>query len=189
MEPLTEYDVAVAQGDELTTKDNYAPELRAKAYETYLYSGESVEDIAIECGVERKVVMAWIRNGKWRQEKDRIERELMLRAEDGYRDVLLAERKKVLKRHLRVSEKLELGIEKLIDEALEAGQLNDRVAKRLSEALSSVTAISARAAAITDRAITEMLGDRDEKSSGKVPLIALGIQGDNVKVSVKENNP
>ena len=111
----------------------------------------------------------------------------MAGAEDGYREVLLTERKKVLQRHLRVSEKLELGIEKLIDEALETGQLNDRVAKRLSEALSSVTAISARAASISDRAMSEMLGEREEGGGGKIPLVALGIQGDNVKVTMSES--
>ena len=116
---------------------------------------------------------AW---GKWRQRRKALELELLQRAEDSYRKFLVTTRQPVVERHLRISAKIEAKIEELLD----AGdELNAVTLRRLSEALASATGISARAAAINDRAL-EIIDREDGQGrrggqSGKIPLVALGV--------------
>ena len=53
----------------LTTVDDYAPELMAKAYDLYLSSNLTTVDIAIDLGLPQKVVASWVRRGGWKEKK------------------------------------------------------------------------------------------------------------------------
>ncbi len=167
----------LAVGTEFTTPTKYAPAVKARAYELYLNTDLDTTDIAIDVGVPRSTVSAWAREGHWLDRKREIEQELMQRSEDSYRQLIIRNRKPVLERHLRISEKLEKAIEKVIDEATrDDGVPSDIKLKRLAEALSSATGISARAAALSDKPFGDVraLDDRDKQA--KVPLIMIGIQ-------------
>ena len=150
----------LAVGTEFTTPTKYDPAVKARAYELYLNSDLDTTDIAIDVGVPRSTVSAWARDGHW------LDRQIIIR-----------NRKPVMERHLRISEKLEEAIEKVIDDATkDDGIPSDIKLKRLAEALSSATGISARAAAISDKPFGDWraLDDRDKQA--KVPLIMIGIQ-------------
>lgn len=167
----------LAVGTEFTTPTKYAPPVKARAYELYLNSDLDTTDIAIDVGVPRSTVATWAREGHWLERKQEIEHELMQRSEDSYRQLILRNRKPVLERHLRISEKLEEAIEKVIDDATrDDGVPSDIKLKRLAEALSSATGISARAAAISDKPFGDMSKDGRGDNPPKTPLIMIGIR-------------
>lgn len=168
--------IAEASGTQNTTEELYDPAVKAKAYEQYLRSDLTLEEIALDARVAVAVVADWAQRGKWRQRRKALELELLQRAEDSYRKFLVTTRQPVVERHLRISAKIEAKIEELLD----AGdELNAVTLRRLSEALASATGISARAAAINDRAL-EIIDREDGQGrrggqSGKIPLVALGV--------------
>lgn len=158
---------------DFTDADNYAPAVRAKAYERFLQTDMSPMDIAIDLGVNEMVIATWIRRGGWRKRKKELEMELFESAESDYRKLLIETRLPTLQRHLRISEKLELAVEKLIDTAIETGKPpSDMALKRLAETLSSATSVSARAAGITDKPFES----KDNKQDSKTPLIMIGVE-------------
>lgn len=182
-QPLNLDDV---EGDEFTEVDVYDPKVKARAYSLYLNTGMSLTDIAMETGVRTKVIASWARRGKWRVKKQEIENELMNRAADGYRALIIKHRAPTVERHLRVAEKLEKGIERVIDaETADPDVAPDgKELRRMADALSAATGVSARAAAINDRTLDSM--DQGGQQQGKVPLVAIGIQVSKSEGSEKE---
>jgi len=178
------------EGSEFTTSEVYDPRVKARAYDLFLNTDLNVTDIAVDIGVARATVASWVRAGNWRLEKQKIEDELMRGAEDKYRRLIIANRGPVVERHLRISEKLEEAIEKVIDEATrDDGVPSDMKLKRLAEALASVTGISARAAAVSDKPFSngQDQGDKPQRR----PLVMIGVQvqappGAEAKVNVTE---
>lgn len=176
MPDIPDVDDAVPQllDGEFTTAGNYDPKLKAKAYDLFLSTDLSVTDIAIDLGLARPVLAYWIAKGAWSKRKREIEAQEMDRAEDNYRRLIIQNRGPVVERHLRVSGKLEKAIEKVIDEALkDDGIPSDMKLKRLAEALSSATGVSARAAAISDKPFSDE--NRNNDSGGKRPLVTIGL--------------
>lgn len=167
----------LAAGSEFTTVDYYDTKVKARAYELYLTTDLTLTDIAIDIGVNAKVVGSWARQGDWRKRKQAAEDELFNSADDAYRRIVAASRGPTIERHLRISGKLENAIETAIDELTAKGHLDEMKLRRLSEALASVTGVSARAAAISDKPFSDA-NDRD--GAKKRPLILIGVRpGDN----------
>jgi transposase-like protein len=185
----------LVKGSEYTTVDSYDPKVKAKAYELFLTTDLSMTDIAIDLGISSKVVASWSRQGKWMNRKKEVEMELFKSAESDYRALVVQNRVPVVKRHLRISEKVEESIERVLDEILkDEGIPNDMKVKRMAEALSVVSAVSARAAGVTDRPFSDNL---DEDGNKKVPLIMVNVQASappgvkmgEVKAKVIDVNP
>lgn len=175
MENHPDVEMLSATGTEFTTPTRYDPKVKARAYHLYLNTDLAPDDIAIDVAVPKSVVLSWARDGKWRDRKLELEREVLARAEDSYRQLIIANRKPVLERHLRVGAKLEEAIEKVLDEATrDDGLPSDMKLKRLAEALASATGITARAAAISDKPFGETMSGGGDKPK-KTPLVVIGV--------------
>jgi transposase-like protein len=162
----------LARGTEFTTVENYDPRVKAQAFNSFLTTDLSLSDIALDLGVSSKVVASWSRKGGWLERKKEIETELFKSAEDQYRRLIVEHRVPTMLRHLRVSGKLEEGIEKVIDEETKDDRTpNDMKLKRMAEALSSSATVSARAAGISEKPFS----DHESEKQGKVPLIAINV--------------
>lgn len=185
----TPLDVVDVEDDDFTDVTHYDPKIKARAYDLYLNSSMGPQEIAIDLNLHTHVVVAWIRNGKWKDRKQEVEMELFRGAEDQYRNVIRKHRVPTVERHLRIAKKLEEGIEKVVDHETNDPDRapGDMVLKRMAEALSSVTGVSARAAAISDKPFME---DQEREQKGKQPLVVVGVQvsksGD-VSVSAKDD--
>jgi hypothetical protein len=167
-------DIDSAQGDEFTEVTVYDPAVKARAYKAYL-TGCTLGEISLDVGVRVDVVSKWAQHGDWRKRRMEIEKEMFDQAADNYRALIVKHRAPVIERHLRVAGKLEEAIEQVIDdETSDPDRVpNGTMLKRMAEALSAATGVSAMAAAITDRAFD--MGGTDAVSQGKVPLITLNV--------------
>jgi transposase-like protein len=167
----------IIKGSEFTTVDQYDPQVKAKAYEMFLTTDLTLSDIAIDLGVNSKVVASWSRKGNWRKRKEEVEIELFKSAEDQYRSLIVANRVPVMERHLEISKKIEEAIGKVIDEATSGDAIPSSMeVKRMAEALSSVSAVSARAAGIAEKPFSENGESNAGGKAQKVPLIMLNVQ-------------
>ncbi len=166
----------LVRGSEFTTPTKYDPKVKERAYELYLTTDLSLTDIAIDIGVHQKVVAAWANSGNWRARKAEIDQEGMARAEDKYRQLIVQQRGPTVERHLRISKLLEETIEKVLEEATkDDGLPSDMKLKRLAEALSSATGISARAAGINDKPFGDG-GSGKAEPAKRAPLVIIGLR-------------
>ncbi len=163
------------EGSDATSVQHYDPEVKIKAYDLYMTSDLTPEEIAVTLSIPVDVVVRWRANHKWRERKLAVEEDLMEQADTRYKKILLKQRLEVTERHLRIAKQLEELIEKTLTEQGEDGQISVMDIRRLSEALSSATGVSARAAAITDRNLADMNQAAQAKANSKVPLVAIGI--------------
>jgi len=169
-------DLEKVTGSENTTSKLYDPRVKARALQLYLTTDTAPTEIAIDLGVPVSAVVSWMHKDGWRKHKQQLETEALALAEDEYRRLITANRVPTLTRHLRVAQKLEDAIESAIDQLVKAAKepgappLDTLKLKRLAETLSSAAAVSARAAAITDRPFG---GDDGPQ---KRPLIMLNVQ-------------
>ena len=162
------------QGTALTTVEEYSVEVKAKAYELFLHTDSSPIDIAIVLKVPRHVVLKWMRKGSWNDRKSELEFEAFRAAETQYMKFLVEHKLPTIERHLRVAQLIEEEIELLLKTTKKnGGTVDSMTLRRLSEALSSATGVSARATATYDRAAAK---DReDEGGSKKQPLVIIGV--------------
>lgn len=159
----------------LTTVDDYAPELMAKAYDLYLSSNLTTVDIAIDLGLPQKVVASWVRRGGWKEKKREATTELMLAAENKFRDFMLENKLPTMQRHLRVAGKIEEAVERFMDQELKDDQVPGSMdLKRMAETLASATTVSARAVGLSDKP-QETVSERDNKRKERRPLVVIGV--------------
>jgi len=154
--------------------DAYDPEKIGEAYKSFI-NGDGFEDIAIELSIPRKVLAYHARKGDWLKRREDVLGVACSAADQEYVGFLAKERLPTARRHLRLARKLEETIEKNIDqlqEAVESGIIDDKILRRLTEAVASITAVSARAAGITDRPAPVT---NQGQQGGKQPLIMIGI--------------
>ena len=171
-EEARKQEAAVVRGDAFTTAVDYAPAVKAKAYELFLHTNLDLVDIAIDLSIPAKVVAQWSRDGGWRKRKEELEMELFRSAEDKYRRFVIEKRQPTIERHLRVAEKLELAIEETLAERAKDGNVSERTLVALTKAFSEVTGVSARAAAITDTPFSDANGGKKQLT----PVILIGGQ-------------
>lgn len=187
-------DTELLKGTQFTTPTLYDPKVKAQAYELYLSTDYSIADIGIACGVPKLAVAAWSREGNWRARKMDLEREELAKAEDAYRQVILANRAPMAERHIRISGKMDAVIEGFLTklaagEALSADeQRTISKLKQLAETLTGSSAVGARAVGLSDRPTTDPLagGDHDGKKA-RQPLIVIGVTAQ--PVPGYNNNP
>lgn len=165
------------KGSVLTTVKNYDPRVKARALEMYLTTDLTLTDMSIDLEVPEKVIATWAREDKWVAKREALEQEFLLRAENSYRRFMAEKRTDVAKRHERVAEKLEKAIEDTIQQRLDDGEVSESTLKRLAEALSSVTGVSARAVGI-GTATSDMARRQEEaRAQQRQPIVMIGIGG------------
>lgn len=164
-------------GSSLTTVKHYDPRVKARALELYLTSDLTFTDMSIDLQVPEKVITAWAKADKWADKRQRLEDEYTLRAENSYRRFIGEKRTDVAKRHERIASQLEEAIEDTIKQRVEDGNVNEATLKRLAEALSSVTGVSARAVGIGQGTAGMARNNEESKTAQKQPLVMIGIGG------------
>lgn len=166
------------KGTPLTTSRNYDPRVKARALELYLTTDLTLTDISIELEVPEKAIAAWSKSDNWVGKRNALEQEFVLRAENSYRRFIAEKRTKVAERHERIAQKLEQAIEDTIEQRTADGQVPEATLKRLAEALSSVTGVSARAVGIgTASNNLARLNEEANQGPQRQPLVMIGIGG------------
>ena len=166
---------------DLIKPEVYSPQMIQTAYEAYLAGNFNYEQMSLELGVSPKVVKRWVEEGEWRKRKMELDREMFEHAESEYRKFISKNRTPVAERHVRVASAIEDTLEKQIDDfrkAVADGTAEEKypgaTMKRMAEALSSVTGVSARAVGMSDRVGPVDLGNG--QGGGKQPLVVVGVQ-------------
>jgi len=157
-------------------QDTFPAEVMQAAYEAYLGNNFDFDRMALELDVPVKVIQRWVTEGGWKERKMELDREILEQSDLEYRKFVSKNRTPVAERHARIAGALETAIEKQLSEvteAIENGTLEERyigsTLKRLAEALSPVTGVSARAVGMSDK-ITVVEGGH---SQGKQPLVVI----------------
>ena len=157
----------------VTKLDAFDPAKIAAAYNLFLNHDATFESAALELGIPIRVLLQHARKGAWLKKKEEMTRTLELDAEQRYREFLAQNRLPTAKSHLDLSSLLEEGIRRIAEEAIKDGKVpDDKMIRRLTEALASVTGVSARAAGITDRPAPVASAT---ETQGKQPLIVIGV--------------
>lgn len=165
------------RGSPLTTEKHYDPRVKARALQLYLTTDLTLTDISIDLQVPEKVLSAWARKDMWLKRREDLEQEFMLRAENSYRRFMAEKRTKVAERHERIAGQLEQAIEDTIKQRTEDGEVNETTLKRLAEALSSATGVSARAVGIGMASSNLAKIQEENNRNQKQPLVLIGING------------
>jgi hypothetical protein len=155
--------------------DAFDPVKIGVAYERFL-TGDSMEDLCIELDIPKKVLAYHASKGGWNKHRGELLQQFNTDADQRYLALLGRERLSTTERHLRIASKTELAAENLVDQLLaesENGIIDDKVLRRLTESIASITTVSARAAGITDRPAP--VGGGDHHAGGKAPLITLNV--------------
>lgn len=158
-----------------TTVKRYDPADKARAYEMFMGSDKDAADIAVELGINRAVIATWAREGGWVAKRKEIELELMRMADEKYRAFVTENKLPVLRRQVRISGKIEVAIEQIIDDEIskadkEGRAVDDKLIRRMSEALATVSGVSTKAVGLADTVI-----ENNSQGGGRVPLVAIGI--------------
>ena len=158
-----------------TTLKNYDPVDKTRAYELFMTTDRDLTDIAIELGVNREVISAWSREGEWLARRKTFEAELMRAADEKYKAFVMENKLPVLRRHIRISGKMENAIEQIIDEEIASAEkdgkpMDDKLIRRMADALAAVTGVSAKAIGLADTIV-----QNNGPGGGRVPLVAIGI--------------
>jgi len=160
----------------VTKSDAFDPVVIAQAYERFLH-GDDMETLCIELDVPKKVLAYHSRKGEWLKRRAELLKEFNNAAAQKYLSFLANSRLPTAERHLRMARKAEEAAENLIDnlvEQSENGIVDDKVLRRITESIASITAVSARAAGITDRP-APVGGEEQQGVGGKAPLITLNV--------------
>jgi transposase-like protein len=165
--------------------DHYPVESKQRAYKLFLHGGMAPQDIAIDLGIDARVIRQWARQGNWMERKQQIEDRLIRAEEDEYRKFLMERRLPTAQRHERIASKIEEAIETLLADKQANGTISDMALKRLSEALSSVTGVSARAVALPEgKAVEGFMGGNRQPGDNRVPIVVIGLKQGDVRVPV-----
>lgn len=166
------------KGSSFTTVKNYDPRVKARALELYLTTDLTLTDIAIDLEVPEKVISTWSKKDHWAKKREDLELEFITRAENSYRRFVAEKRTKVAERHERISSQLEEAIEQTIKQRMDDGMVNETTLKRLAEALSSVTGVSARAVGVgVNTPALARAQEEAAKGNQRQPLVMIGING------------
>ena len=157
-------------------QDTFPAAVMQAAYDAYLGGNFNYEQMALELDVPVKVIQRWVTEGGWKERKLELDREILEQSDLEYRKFVSRNRTPVAERHARVAGMLEEALEKQISEikaAIENGTLEEKYVgstlKRLAEALSPVTGVSARAVGMSDKVtIMETAG-----AAGTQPLVVI----------------
>lgn len=167
----------------VTPPEKALMELKAKAYELFLEDTSDLVDVAIALGLKRNQVLRWSKEGGWVQRKLELEREALRAVEMRYREFIVTKRLEVAKQHLKDAGDLQAAIAAVVADRTRPGDdgkpaiVSDMTLKRLAEALSAVTGVSARAVGLSEKPLQDMLDSAEQAADGRKPLVLIGIQG------------
>lgn len=164
-----------AEGTEYTTVKHYDPKVKAAVYDDFMNTDKDLLELALEHSVAKHVISAWSREGGWLERRKEVEAELMRAADEKYRAFVQENKLPVLRRHVRISGKMENAIEQIIDAEIAACEaegkpMDDKLIRRMADALAAVTGVSAKAIGLADTIV-----QTNGPGAGRVPLVAIGI--------------
>lgn len=154
-------------------------EAMLQAYDLYLNSSASVEDIAAGTGIKRAILAKLIRTRGWATKKRELEREVMVEAENKYREFIIKHKLPTVQRHLDAAERLERAVASL-SARMEAesarmegmAEVDPRelkalagTLKTLAEALNSASAVSGRSVGLAEKIVDSAYLEHDAKPS------------------------
>jgi len=144
-----------------------------KVYELYLKTDMRVDEIGAMLSIPAEAVSNWADKYKWRDRKLSLAGDMFRDAEARYKEFVTKEKLNTAKRHLTAATLVETLITQEAERLTqEPGNADSRDLKRLAEALSSVTAVSARAVALNETSARPM---ESVAPSGKSPLIVMNV--------------
>ncbi len=160
----------------VTLADSFDPKKVAEAFDLFLNQDMSLECIAVQLGMPFRQVQHFAKREKWLDRKEQLTRTLEQEAEQRYREFLAKSRLPTAQSHLENAKLLEDLIADEIKnlQSMEAGRERSAAIRRLAEALSSTTGVSARAAGITDRPAS--VGAAQQPQQQRQPLVMIGIR-------------
>lgn len=91
--------------------------------ELYLYTNKTLKEIAKILKVPYHTLLSWYNKEKWAAERRTLAKDLQERLHHETSRIIQENRGAVLRRHIRVGEKIESHIEKLLDKTLENHKL------------------------------------------------------------------
>jgi len=163
--------------NEVVKPDKYSADVMTQAYQAYLSGNFNYEKMSLELGVPDKVIRRWVSEGGWRAKKLELDRQLFEEAEIEYKKFVTKNRTPTAERHARISKELEEALEsqmQTVKQQIEDGTLTERgvgsTLKRIAEALSSVTGVSARAVGMSDKVT---VFDAEKEAKAKQPLVVI----------------
>ena len=149
-------------------------EVLPKVYEMYLKTDMRVDEIGVMLDIPAEAISNWADKYKWRDRKIALAGEMFRDAEARYREFVTKEKLQTAKRHLNAASLVEtLIVQEAERLTQEPGVADSRDLKRLAEALSSVTAVSARAVGLNETTVKQQ--ESYGGGNGKSPLILMNI--------------
>lgn len=101
----------------------HSPLTKIKALELYLYSSLTLREIAKQVKVPDGTLRSWYQFEKWPAQRRALQKDLQDRLHEETARIIRENRAAVMKRHIKVGGKLEDQIEKVLDKAVEKGDL------------------------------------------------------------------
>lgn len=166
----------VKPADVMTTKDDYLPADRARAYDLFLNNAYSLDDIAVSMSLSRAIVLDWAHKGKWVQRKKSIEEDLMKSVEMKFQNWQLEHRLEVAKDDFRRAQAIGETIEEtLTKKKAEAKKKDDCVNSsellRLAKTLESSSNTSARSVGLDGENVKTF-----QQGPQKTQLVIIGLK-------------
>lgn len=153
--------------------DEYSADVMAQAYALYL-GGHDTTAISMDTSVPVPVVRKWISDGKWVAKRKALEEDAITLVENEFRTWAVKTKLPEAQKHLELARSLQEAIRTKLDADKALGPLSDMSLKRLSEALASVTAVSARAVQLSDKPPIQYNPAGGGGQGGKPVLVILG---------------
>lgn len=148
------------------------PQVKIRAYDMFLNTMKSFEEIAVELAVPLKDLKTWVRQGNWVARKQDIMDTAMRASDQRLQEFIIRNRQPTAERHLKVATKIEDAVDKTLEDRTKGDKVADpKVLKTLAEALSSSAGVSGKAVGITDAGIQ---GDRDSQGK-KTPVVIVNL--------------
>lgn len=164
----------VVSGDRYTTPESYGVEVKGKAYDLFLNSSSDFSDIALSLGVPVRTVTAWAKSGGWIERKREIEAAIFAESEAKYKSFIIENRLPEAKRQLEAAQKLEDGVLRMVDKALEKDKVpNSLELRRITETLVGASGVSSRVLGIHDKMFDSI--SQNAVLQGKTPLVVLNV--------------
>ena len=168
---------AIKAADAMTTKEDYLPEDRARAYALFLNNAYSLDDIAIAMSLSRAIVLDWAHRGKWVQRKKSVEEELMKSVEMKFENWQIEHRLEVAKDDFRRAQSIGASIEDTLNKKkADAKEKDDCVSSaellRLAKTLESSSNTSARSVGLDSEGAKTF----QQQGPQKTQLVIVGLR-------------
>ena len=131
---------------------------RARAYQLYLEGLVKNTEIAEQVGIKVQTLYNWITAGKWRNTRDQMERDVMLRSNDSFARFIIEQRESIAREQLSQALQIQAMINKRTEKR-EDGSVpfnNPKDLNMLADALKKVTDITSRIVGIHEKSLSDV---------------------------------